>query len=245
VARTLELGARGRAGLWQWSAAAYHSRLSNDIEFISASPGAGNAGYYANVGATQRTGLELAASRTAGPLSLTARYSFIDATFRSTFTARSPFNSGADAAGAITVTPGDQLPGIPRQTLKLRLDYQLTARGSLGTTVLVSSGVYARGDESNTDHNGRLPGYLLVNLDARYQLSGDLELFARLNNLLDTHYYDFGTLGENFFTGPGRTFGPAVGAAPAAEQFRGPGAPLGVWVGARYAFGGGHAARAD
>ena len=238
VARTLELGARGKTALWQWSAAAYHSRLSNDIEFISASAGAASAGYYANIGATRRTGLELAAATHQGPLALTLRYSFIDASFSSSFSEPSPFNSSADGNGAILVTPGDRIPSIPRQTFKLRVDYGFSGRWSAGASALVSSGVYARGDENNADRNGPLPGYVVVSLDARCRLGGNLELFARVNNLLDARYYDFGALGENFFTGPDHSFGPAVGVAPSATQFRGPGAPLGAWVGVRYAFGG-------
>jgi iron complex outermembrane receptor protein len=41
-------------------------------------------------------------------------------------------------------------------------------------------------------------------------------------------------VGENFFTGPNRSFGPSAGMDPQAEQFRGPGAPRGVWLGVRY-----------
>lgn len=241
VARTLELGARGKSALWQWSAAAYQSRLSNDIEFISANPGAANAGYYANIGATRRTGLELAASAHPGPLALTLRYSFIDAVFRSAFSESSPFNSSASGNGAILVTPGDRIPSIPRETLKVQADYGLSGRFSVGASVLVSSGVYARGDENNADRHGALPGFAVVSLDARCRLRGNLELFARVNNVLDARYYDFGALGEDFFTGPDHSFGPAAGVAPSATQFRGAGAPLGAWVGVRYAVGGTHA----
>jgi hypothetical protein len=42
-----------------------------------------------------------------------------------------------------------------------------------------------------------------------------------------------GVLGRNFFTGPGRAFAPD---APVAEQFRGPGAPRGAWLGLRYSW---------
>jgi outer membrane receptor protein involved in Fe transport len=243
VARTLELGARGRSALWQWSAAAYQSRLSNDIEFISANRGAPNAGYYANIGATRRTGLELSASTHQGPLALALRYSLIDAVFSSNFTESSPFNSSANGNGAILVTPGDRIPSIPRQTFKLRAEYDFGGHGSLGASVLVSSGVYARGDENNSDRNGPLPGYAVVNLDARCQLTGNLELLARANNVLDARYYDFGVLGEDFFTGPAHSFGPAAGSAPVATQFRGPGAPRGAWLRLRYSFGGPHVPR--
>jgi hypothetical protein len=64
---------------------------------------------------------------------------------------------------------------------------------------------------------------------------------ARVNNAFDARYYDFGILGENFFTGPDHSFGPAAGVAASVSQFRGPGAPLGAWVGVRYAFGATHA----
>ena len=237
VARTLELGARGSWHGWLWSAAAYQSRLSNDIEFVSSAAGASNAGYFANVGGTRRSGVELAASTQRGALGLTARYSFIDATFRSAFAERSPDNSSADANGLIQVLPGDRLPGIARQTLKVRLEYRLAARCSMGVTLLGSAGVYARGDENNADRNGPLPGYVLAGFDARYQLSAPWQLFATVNNLFDSRYYDFGVLGENFFTGPGNTFGPSAGSAPRAEQFRGLGVPRGAWLGVRYGIG--------
>jgi iron complex outermembrane recepter protein len=237
VSRTAELGARGTWSIWRWTAAAYRTNLSDDIQFISSAAGATNAGYFANVGATRRSGLELSASATLGRLSLAARYSYIDATFQSSFSENSPSNSSADANGAILVQAGDQIPGIPQHTLKLRIDYDLTQRWSVGANVLTSTGVYARGDENNRDRNGRLPGYGLLNLDTRYEVTDHLELFGRVNNVFDNRYYNFGIVGENFFTGPNRTFGPAAGEDPRTEQFRGPGAPRGIWVGARYAFG--------
>ena len=50
-------------------------------------------------------------------------------------------------------------------------------------------------------------------------------------NLFDKRYANFGVIGENLFTGPGRTFDGANGVN---EQFRGPGVPRGAWVGLRY-----------
>jgi len=238
VSHTVEVGARGTVSkLWRWSAAVYQTRLSDDIEFISTSAGAGNAGYFANVGKTQRRGFELSGDGRLQSLTLSARYSFTDATFQSAFLQSSPDNSSADANGAIQVEPGDRIPSLPRQVLKLRLGYELTKQFSIGVNVLMSDGVYARGDENNQDVNGKLPGYTLVNLDAHYRPIPNLEIFARVNNLFDRRYYDFGILGQNFFTGPNRTFGPAAGFDPVSEQFRGPGAPLGAWIGVRYSLG--------
>jgi outer membrane receptor protein involved in Fe transport len=106
----------------------------------------------------------------------------------------------------------------------------------VGANILTSAGVYARGDENNQDVNGQLPGYTVVNLDGHYQVSERFEVFGRVNNLLDRRYFNFGVVGENFFTGPGRTFGPVAGTDPRPEQFRGPGAPLGLWLGVQYSF---------
>jgi iron complex outermembrane recepter protein len=246
VSRTAEVGARGALGaIWHWSAAAFQTRLGDDIQFISSSAGATNAGFFANIGTTRRRGTELSLEAHATPVRVAVRYSYLDATFRSGFEESSPANSSADAAGAIRVRPGDAIPGNPRHALKLRLDYAVTPKLSVGGNLLATSGVYARGDENNRDVNGRLPGYALVNADARYRVSGALELFARVNNVFDRRYSNFGVVGENFFTGPGRTFGPSAGVEPVAEQFRGPGAPRGAWIGVRYSVAGASTAPAD
>ena len=103
-------------------------------------------------------------------------------------------------------------------------------------SVVFASSQYARGDENNRDRNGSLPSYTVVYADARYQASAQWQLFAQIANLFDRRYENFGILGSNVFTGPDRSFGPAVGAAPMPEQFRAVGAPRGIWLGMRYAF---------
>ncbi len=232
VSRTLEAGARGKlAQETRWSAAIYRTQLANDIQFISSGGAAVNAGFFQNVGKTGREGLELALSTKRNGLTASARYSYVSATFESPFALNSPSNSTADAIGAIHVRPGDRVPGIPQHNLKLRLQYDFGERASLGANVIYSSSVFARGDENNQDVNGRVPGYAAVNLDGRYGVAKGFELFARVVNLFDKRYSNFGVLGQNFFTGPGRTFD---GANPINEQFRGPGVPRGVWVGLRY-----------
>jgi iron complex outermembrane recepter protein len=239
ISKTAEVGARGVVdGSWRWSASVYRTRLENDIAFISAGAGASNAGFFANVGTTRRQGVELGLEKQFKPVSISVRYTFLDATFRSAFAESSPANSSADEDGVIEVEPGNRIPANPRHVLKLRADWAVTSQLFIGANVLTSAGAYARGDENNQDLNGQLPSYTLVNFDARYLVSKAFEVFARVNNVFDREYYNFGVVGENFFTGPNRTFGPAAGVDPAAEQFRGPGAPRGVWVGVRYSFGG-------
>ena len=237
VSRTGEAGVRGK--LWTdatWSATAYRSDLDDDIQFVASGQGALNAGFFRNVGKTRRTGLELATGARFSAITLNLRYSHIEATFRSSFVAASPNNSTADAAGAIEVNPGDRVPGIPADSLKLRADLELGAGWSIGAGVVAASSQFAHGDENNRDRHGRVPGYTVVDLDARWQPARDWELFASVSNLFDRRYQNFAILGANAFTGADRTFGPALGIDPQAEQFRALGAPRGFWLGVRYAF---------
>jgi len=237
VSKTFETGARGKVGgVATWSAALYRTDLDNDIQFIASGSGATNAGYFQNVGRTRRQGIELATDVRLGEWTLVARYSYLDATFRSSFAAASPNNSSADASGAIVVQPGDRIPAVPRNSLKLRAEYTPVARFTLGVDGVYASSQYALGDENNEDRNGRLPSYVVFNLDARYDLAPAWQVFANVSNLFDRRYQTVALLGANAFTGPGNTFGPSQGIAPAAEQFRASAAPRGAWIGVRYAF---------
>ena len=230
VAKTVEIGARGRAGALVWSAAAYRTDLIDDIQFVSSGGGI-NAGFFQNVGRTRRQGLELTAARKWGTVGLIARYGLLDATYRTGFIEHSPANSSADANGDIGVRPGDRIPGVPRQTLRLRLDVAPIEAAALGANVVINSSVRSRGDENNQDVTGAVPGYAVVNLDGSYRFTKRLELFARITNLFDHKYANFGILGENVFANPTRSFDPA-NAQP--ESFRGLGAPRGAWLGVRY-----------
>jgi len=234
VSKTAEFGLRGKlAHETSWSAAIYRTELTDDIQFISANSGAANAGFFENVGKTRRQGLELSLATRQGALSGSVRYSYVDATFQSPFSVHSPSNSSADpASGDIQVQPGDRIPGIPQHSLKLRLQYDWGEQASLGANLVVSSHVFARGDENNRDINGSIPGYAAVNIDGRRAIGKGCELFVRVANLFDRRYANFGLLGQNWFNTPDRTFNTA--ATPANEQFRGPGAPRGAWIGIRY-----------
>jgi iron complex outermembrane receptor protein len=232
ISKTFEIGARGRIGQnTAWSAALYSTTLNDDIQFISSA--ASTQGYFQNVGNTRRQGFELAGRTQVGPLAVSANYSYVDATYQSRWTENSPSNSSADTNGNITVKPGDRIPGIPANTVKLRLDYATTAKWNIGTNLTWRGSIFARGDEDNEDGSGKIAGYLLIDLDTSYQVTKQLQVFATLSNLLDKRYASFGVLGENFFNGPNHTFD---GANPVNEQFVGPGAPRGVWIGLHYAW---------
>ncbi|MGB8599250.1 MAG: TonB-dependent receptor, partial [Burkholderiales bacterium] len=235
ISKTIETGARGKLGNGaQWNLAIFRTDLSDDIQFIS-SGGAINAGYFQNVGTTRRQGMEWGIADKFGALDLTVRYSFIRATYESAFTAHSPNNSSADANGDVAVQPGNKLTGIPQQAFKFRAEYNWDENFSMGANWIAVSSQYPRGNENNLDANGKIPGYGVINFDARYQANKELNLFIKINNLLNNKYYTFGVLGENFFTGPGNTYDLA-NTRP--ELFVSSAAPLGAWFGVEYKFGG-------
>jgi iron complex outermembrane receptor protein len=232
VARTVEAGMRGKWGeRGSWSAAAFRTRLADDIQFVSAGAGATNAGYFRNVGSTMRQGLELGIDTASAGWSVALRYALVDATFGASFDESSPNNASADEAGVIHVSPGNRIPGIPRQSLKLRLEYAVEGRWSLGAAARATSGVRARGDENNLDPAGRVAGYAVVDLDASWRWSRELEAFASIENLLDKRYAGAAVLGRNFFLGPGHSWDPANATA---EPFLGLGAPRAAWIGLRW-----------
>jgi outer membrane receptor protein involved in Fe transport len=234
IAKTLELGGRGALGPnTAWSAAIYHANLYNDIQFVSASA-SGAVGFFTNVPQTRRQGLELGLQQQLGTLKLQAAYAFVDATYQAAFTVQSPNNSAANGAGDIQVQPGDHIPGIPRNNFKLRADWQATPKLSIGGTLVYASSQYAQGDNNNQDQNGPVPGYTIVNLDAHYYITEQLQVFGRINNLFDRKYQTAGVLGANFFTGPNFSYN---NASVPSSMFSSPGAPFGIWIGVRYDFG--------
>jgi outer membrane receptor protein involved in Fe transport len=234
ISKTFEIGARGRLGqASSWSAAAYSTTLSNDIQFVSSNGAASTLGFFQNVGKTRRQGFELAGRSRFGPLSVAASYSYVNATYQSAWTESSASNASADADGNINVKSGDRIPGIPANTIKLRLDYTAMPKWNIGGNLTYRGSIFARGDEDNQDVNGKIAGYFLVDLDTTYQVTKQLQVFAMVTNLFDKRYENFGILGENFFNGPNHTFD---GNNPVNEQFVGPGAPRGMWVGMRYAW---------
>ena len=239
VSKTWEAGLRGQWQRLAWNAALFRSKSQDDIQFLSSGGFATSAGFFQNVGETRRQGIELGLHGKFDKLSFHANYALINATFETPFTAFSPNNSSADGTGSILVSPGNRIPGIPRHNFKFRGEYEFNEAFSVGTTLLLASSQFARGNENNQDINGQVPGYAIVNLDARYKISGRWKLFAKVNNVFDRKYFTFGQLGANAFVGPGNTFDPTVSPANyPKELFLSPGAPLAIFIGLRYEIGG-------
>ena len=89
-----ELGLRGKGGAgWEWNASAFRTDLKDDIYFVGV--GAGRS-YFDTIGKTRRQGLEMGIKGSSGTFDMSVNYSFVDATFQSTFYMLSASNSSAD-----------------------------------------------------------------------------------------------------------------------------------------------------
>jgi outer membrane receptor protein involved in Fe transport len=223
VTTSWEGGFRGIFKNTEWHIGGFHAQNSDDILFISTGGATGNQGYFSNVGETLRMGMELDLAGTWQRLDWSLNYNYLEATYESAFSAASPFHPQADASGDIHVVAGDSIPGIPKHTLKVGGEYQLTNKLHLGADLLYNSGVYLRGDEANLLDT--IDGYTTVNVRGVYQFNKKFSFFARINNLFDNDYETFGLLGEadsvaefSSFTDP---------------RFLSPGAPIAGFIGIR------------
>jgi iron complex outermembrane recepter protein len=223
VARTWELGASGKAAMggWRvkWLASVYRADSRDEIRRVAS--GVRGRAYFQNLGDARRQGIELSLHAERGGFKVGATYAFSDATNRSALRIASPGNPAAEAGGAISVRPGDRLPGVPRHSANLNLDYAGKAgawrRFTVGGTLSARSGQALLGDESN--RAPLVPGYVLVDVRAGIEIVRDIKLFAEVRNLLDRAHATFGTFGQ-------------IGSVPLAEapgasspRFLSPGAP--------------------
>ena len=136
----------------------------------------------------------------------------------------------------INVKKGDKMPSIPDHSLKLRLAYAFNSAFRVGTNIVAYSDTYMMGNENNehgnTGGDGKVPGYAIVNLDAKYQFNPEWSLDFKAINVFDKTYYTGGRLLINGFTGDGKT--------ARSSLFRGeglaPGSPQAGWITLNYVF---------
>lgn len=257
VTRTAEAGLRGTvAGNLQWNAGVFDAENRNDILFVADNQA--GYGYFKNFGKTRRKGLELGLSGKLGKLNLGAQYTLLDATYQSSEIVNGSGNSSNDTAtagtpgfdGVITIRPGDRIPLIPRQLLKLSADYAVTPGFNINSNMVAMAGALARGNENNGHQpdgvnylgQGRSAGYAIFNLGANYAVTPQLQLIGQINNVFDTRYNTAAQLGATGFDGSGNFVARPLGGSAADgypslhSTFYAPGAPRLFWVGVRYAF---------
>jgi iron complex outermembrane recepter protein len=210
VAKTIEAGFRGRLipipdSKLDWNLSLFHSDLDDDIEFVQSV--VLGRGFFQNVGATRRQGIDAGLHFNSDRWTAWASYTYTNATFQSAFAESSPENPGADANGDIQVQAGDRLPGIPTHMLKLGVQYKITDAWTVGATGIAASSQYLFGDEANLAKT--MPGYFVLNLNTSYKVTRNIEIFALLQNVLDARYYVYGTFSPTsslqFYPAPGAT----------------------------------------
>lgn len=196
VATTSELGwhLRGSRGRLDASADVYRTDVRDDIFFVASNV---TSGYFQNIRATRRAGLELALEWRAAGARAYANYGYTAATFQTTValaTARAP-------AGE-TVTPGDVLPLVPTHRINAGVALPLITRDAGSSRPSLSVALDARyvgrqwlrGDEAN--RTSPLSDYGVA--DASLTVSWrELELRGTVRNVLDRRYDTFGVFAQN------------------------------------------------
>ncbi len=120
------------------------------------------------------------------------------------------------------------MPGLPRQRLRLGLDFDRDGRWTLGAALVAAGASYYRGDEPN--QASPLPGYAVLSLRGSWRLSDAITIQASAQNLLGAHYSTFGLYGDPFGLGvPGVPSDPS-GVDP---RFQSPAALRAAFVGIR------------
>lgn len=260
VTTTLEAGLRGgKASGVLWNIGIFRSDNRDDLLFVA--DDTSGFGYFKNFGKTRRQGLEMGASaKVARGFTLGANLTYLDATYRSHEEVNGSSNSSNDSAesgfpgvdGTIDIRPGDRIPLVPREILKVFADWQVTPSWSLGLDMQAIGGSVARGNENGQHQadgvyylgSGRNPGYAVFNLNTEVQPSKGVKLFLAINNLFDRRYATAAQLGPTGFTANGafqaRPFAAdANGDRPLMHStFYAPGAPRSFALGMKVSFGG-------
>ncbi|SEB23466.1 TonB-dependent receptor [Variovorax sp. YR216] len=260
VTTTFEAGLRGVVQPdIAWNLGVFRSDNRDDLLFVA--DDSSGFGYFRNFGKTRRQGLELGLSaKPARGLTVGGNFMLLDATYRSAETLGGSGNSSNDQAlagfpgtdGNIRIRPGDRIPMLPSQVLKLFADYEPDAQWRIGLDMLASSGANLRGNENGLHvpdgvyytGPGRSAGYAVFNLGVDYKPRSDLKFFVQIANLFNTRYTTGGQLGANGFTASGSYIARGLpqnanGDYPVSRaSLMSPGAPRAAWVGLRYTFGG-------
>jgi iron complex outermembrane receptor protein len=227
VARTKEVGLRGNistpGGRGDWKLGLFRTDSQSDI--IQVASVLQGRGVFQNVPGTRRQGLEAGVNYQTEQYLFYANYALVDATYQFTGLLASPNNPSADANGDILVTPGKQIPGIPRHQIKGGVDYFVTPALKLGTDVTWVGSQWYVGDDAN--QNVKLADYWVANLHGSYQLTKELQVYGVINNLFNRKFATFGTYFDP------QSVVNAVANPPTDHRSITPAQPLSVYVGMR------------
>ena len=200
VSKTFELGLRGTMVSWgrdealSWSLTGFHTRNEDDI--ISINSETVGRGYFANVGETQRVGVEAAIQYQTKWLYAYAGYSYVNATFEENLEISAPDNPAHEDCSngpgdCVFVKPGDRIAGIPQHRVKAGFNYYITSKWAVGSDMIAASNQVYFGDEGND--NKRLSGFAKFNIHTSYNLNDNVQFYGLVDNVFDTRYGLFGT----------------------------------------------------
>ena len=219
VARTYEFGARGTLPVGdelKWSVSFFRTDLNDDIQFTVVETGGG--GFFQNIAKTRRQGVEVGLQGAWKRLKYFLSYAYVDATYQTDVTLAS-----VTEPGGVQVSRGDRLPNIPLNNIKFGGAVEVFKNLWLGGDVVAVTSSFLRGDDGN--RQAPLPGYALLNFQARYAPFKFLEFWGRIDNVTNANYATAGALNWNAFADP-----------IAVQRFVAPGAPIGGWAGVKVRF---------
>jgi iron complex outermembrane recepter protein len=179
--RNLEVGAkwRNQAGA-RVELALFRANTDDELAVASNTNGRST---YRNIGRTRRQGAEFAYSQPVGQTQQVAlAYTYLEATTRDGYLTCA--SSGCNTPDTL-VEAGSRLPGVPRQQLSARWQWQPRVWQFAAEAVASDATVV------NDLATASAPGYTVFNLEAsrRWQTAhGTLRGFARVENLFDRSY---------------------------------------------------------
>ena len=182
--------------------ALYRTDVQDDISFI-ASDSAVYQGFFANIGATRREGIELSlqAHWPWGGV-FYASYAYTRASFRTAADIFSPRSDSAHVAspyfGDNAVEAGDRMPLVPAHQGKAGASIPLGRGLDAGVDARYTGRQWLRGDEAN--ETTPLPGYLTANVRVEWGL-GAWSVAGIVTNVFNAKQAVFGTFNENRQTG--------------------------------------------
>ncbi len=215
--KTWETGLRwSPVSLLQASLAFYRTDLKDDILFRN-EPQSRVLGFFQNVDATRRQGLEFLLRGRWSWGNWFANYTLTDATFEDEV----QLFTFANEERLAQVRAGDRLPLVPAHRVNGGVEIELPYNLWFSFDGTYVDGQYLRGDESNA--HKKLDPYFVGNAQLAYK-TGRFDIFVRFENLFDEEYESYGALFENTLDETG------------LERFLGPGAPFGAFGGVRIRF---------
>ena len=133
----------------------------------------------------------------------------------------SPFNPSADENGLIPITNGTPIAGIPKNTVKVGVDYSMTDKWKVEADMVAASGQVIFGNENGA--LPQLPGYAVFGVHTSYQVGKQLQIYGLIQNIFDQRYYTSGGLFDITSlpnSGPFLTDPPDVRAGEALRHLR-------------------------